>query len=74
LLGATGYCADAVFRGIETKTGGEQGDVCAAYRCAETFYWGQNLLVEVVVDVWLEFAVRLEHFVDRVSVFCRIFC
>jgi hypothetical protein len=73
LLRTTGYCADAVFRGVKTETGGQECDVCAADRGAKSLYRRQDLLVEVVVDIWLEFAAGLDYFVDGVGVLCCVF-
>ena len=49
--GAGGGGGDAVFGGVEAETGGEEGDVGTGDGGAEAFNWGENLFVEVVVNV-----------------------
>ena len=72
LLGSARDCANAIFGGIEPKTSRKKSDVCATDRGTETLYWWQNLFVKVVVNIWLQLAVRFQDFINWIGVFSRI--
>lgn len=69
MLRTSRNCADAIFRRIKPKTGSKKRDICSANGRTETLHRWQNLFVEVVVDIWLQSAIRLQDFIDRVGVF-----
>lgn len=71
LVRAVGHRADAVLAGIKSQAFRKVCDVGTRDRSTETFYWREDLLVQVIVYVWLEF--RSQDFVDWESVLGRCF-